>query len=99
MYLNHETWRANVMIQQARINEKEYARQALEDAVRQEWLAAIREQTRLFTIIAKALDVIASAVADEHDWKYEDRMNRTIDDLPPAIIVESKPTDTKGPTE
>lgn len=47
----------------------------------------------------KALDTIAFALSNIHDWQYEDRMNRTIDDLPPAIIVEAKTTDTKGPTE
>lgn len=96
MYLSYEYWRANdAMIRQARQEEK-----FDEDfKLRRNVMNEIREQTRLMTIIAKALDVIADAIADEHDWKYDDRMNRTIDDLPPAIVVEAKTTDTKGPTE
>lgn len=55
-------------------------------------LSCIRES---LSVIAKASDSAAYALCDEHDWKVEERDNRTIDDLPPYV---EKPA-TKGPTE
>lgn len=62
-------------------------------------LIDLRRREEKLDAVLKALDTIAMALGNIHDWQYDDRMNRTIDDLPPAVIVEAKTTDTKGPTE